>query len=135
MFHMCDLLHLLSMECVPCKLFNMLTIFKSSYKMFEVARECTLIKRDLVCSIITSSENTTPKSLLQSVMDPQCNCKKQEYQEFYSIMTMICSTSTISVNVGVSLKKAFSKLVLKHFDSPFGSTHIKLKLIPNLHKI
>ena len=28
MFHTCDLVHMLSMELVPCKLFNMLTIFE-----------------------------------------------------------------------------------------------------------
>ena len=39
--HMCDPVHLLSMELVPCKLFNMLTIFKNLYGMFETARECT----------------------------------------------------------------------------------------------
>ena len=115
-FNTCYLVHLLSMELVPCKLFNMLTIFESFYRMFETARECTLKnKRDLVCSKITSSENATSKNLLQSVMNPQCNCEKQEYQKFHSITTMIYSTSTISANVGVSLKKAFSKLVLKHF--------------------
>ena len=114
-FHTCDLIHLLSVELVPCTLFNMFTIFKSFYTVFETARECTLIKRDLVCSIITSSENATPKKLLQLVMDSQCNCEKQEYQEFHSIMTMIYSTSMISANVGVSLKEIFYNIVLKYF--------------------
>ena len=122
-----DLDHLLSMELVPCKLF-LLTIFEYVYRMFEMTRECTLMKRDLVHSIIMSSRNATPKNLLQSVMDPQCNCKKQEYQEFHSIMTMINSTSMISASVGVSLKKAFSELVLKHF------TH-HLTVIPTKFKI
>ena len=132
MFHMHNLVHLLSMEPVPYKSFNMLTIFKSFYRMFEMAG-CTLIKekRDLVCSIITSSENATPKKLLQLVMDPWCNCKKQEYQEFHSITKIIYSISMISANVAESLKKAFCKLVLKQIDSPFGSIHIKLKLIQN----
>ena len=112
MFHTCNLVHLLSMDLVPCKLFNMLTIFKSFYRIFEMARECTLInKRDLVCSMIMISENAAAKITL--VMDPQYNCKKQEYQEFHSITTVvICDTSMISANVGVSLEKAFSKLVL-----------------------
>ena len=41
MFHKCDLVHILSMELVPCKLFDMLTIFKIFYRMFEMVRECT----------------------------------------------------------------------------------------------
>ena len=49
-------------------------------RMLEMVRECTQIKRDLVCSMITISENATPKSTL--VVDPWCNCKKQEYQDF-----------------------------------------------------
>ena len=106
MIHTHDLVHLLSMELAPCKLFNMLTVF-IFYRMFEM----TIIKRDLVSSIIMSSENATPKNLLQLVMDPQCNCEKQEYQEFHSITTKIYSTSMISANVGVSLMKAFSNLV------------------------
>ena len=77
---MYDLVHLLSMELVPCKLFNMLTIFKSFYRMFEMARECTSIKRDLVCSMITIRENAASKTTL--LMDCQCNCEKQEYQDF-----------------------------------------------------
>ena len=44
MFHTWNLVHLLSMELLPCKLFNMLTTFKTFYRMFEMARECTLIK-------------------------------------------------------------------------------------------
>ena len=42
-----------------------------------------LQKRNLVCSMIMISENATLVTLL--AMDPQCNCKKQEYQDFYSI--------------------------------------------------
>ena len=78
--------------------------------MFEKAGDCTL-KRDLVCSIIMISENAAPKNL-QLAMDPWCNYKKQKYQEFHSRTMMICSTITISANVGGSLKGAFSKLVL-----------------------
>ena len=66
-------------------------------------------KRDLVCSMITISENAAPMTLL--AMDPQCNRKKQEYQDFHSITVMICDTSTISANVGVLLKETFFKLV------------------------
>ena len=31
--------------------------------MFEEARDCTLIKGDLVCSMMTISENAAPKNL------------------------------------------------------------------------
>ena len=41
MFHVCNLVHLISMELVPCKLLIMLTIFKIFYRMFEMVRECT----------------------------------------------------------------------------------------------
>ena len=74
--------------------------------MFEITGECTLTKRDLVCSMITRSKNATPMTLL--VMDPQCNFEKQEYQDFHSITVVICNTNTISVNVGVLLKETFS---------------------------
>ena len=47
--------------------------------MFETTRECTLTRRNLACSIITNSENAVPKTTL--VMDPWCNCEKQEYQD------------------------------------------------------
>ena len=63
-------------------------------------------KKELACSMITISENAAPKTIL--VMDPQCNCKKQEYQDFHSITIVICDTSTICVNVGVLLKETFS---------------------------
>ena len=33
--------------------------------MFETVRECTLIKRNLACSMITISKNATPMTLLQ----------------------------------------------------------------------
>ena len=79
--------------------------------MFEKARNCTLTNRDLVCSMITISENATPKNL-QLVMNLWCNCEKQEYQEFHSITIMIGNTNMISANVGVSLKEPFSELVL-----------------------
>ena len=107
---MYDLALLLSMEFIPYKLFQVLTILKFCI-MFEKAGNCSLTKRDLVCSKITISENATPKNL-HLVMNPQCNCEKQEYQEFHSRTMMICNTSTISVNIGVSLNEVFSKLVL-----------------------
>ena len=45
MFHTCDLVHLLSIEFVPCKLFSMLTISQIFYRMFEAAKEYTHMKR------------------------------------------------------------------------------------------
>ena len=48
--------------------------------MIETAEECTLIKRNLACSLMTISENATLKTIL--VMDSQCNCEKQEYRDF-----------------------------------------------------
>ena len=50
--------------------------------MIDTTRECTLTKRNLVCSMITISENATPKTIL--MVDPWCNCKNQEYQDFHS---------------------------------------------------
>ena len=75
--------------------------------MFEIIRECTLTK-DLVCSMITISENAAPMTTMK--MNPQCNCEKQEYQDFHSLILVICNTSTISVKVGVLLKETFSSL-------------------------
>ena len=75
-------------------------------RMIETTRECTLTKRNLVCSMFTISENAVPKMIL--VMNPWCNCKKQESQDFHSIIIVICDTSTISINVGVLLKEIFS---------------------------
>ena len=49
-------------------------------RMFETVTDCTLHKKDLVCSMITISENATPMTVLE--MDSQCNCEKQEYQNF-----------------------------------------------------
>ena len=48
--------------------------------MFETRRECTLTK-DLVCIMIMISENAAPMITME--MDPGCNCKKQEYQDFF----------------------------------------------------
>ena len=44
----------------------------------------------------------------QKGMDPQCNCEKQEYQDFYSLTLMICDASTISEKVKVLLEETFS---------------------------
>ena len=74
-------------------------------RMFETTRECTLTK-DLVCSMIMISENATPMTTMD--MDPQCDCKKQEYQDFHSLTLVICNTSTISVRVEVLLEETFS---------------------------
>ena len=78
--------------------------------MFEKAIGCILTKRDLVCSMVTVSENATLMTIL--VMDPQCKCEKQEYNNFHSLKIVICDTSTISVNAGVLLKESFFKLIL-----------------------
>ena len=47
--------------------------------------------------MMTINENATPITIL--AMDPQCNCKKQEYQDVHSITIVICDTSMVSVNV------------------------------------
>ena len=79
-------------------------------RMFETTRECTITK-DLVCSMITISENATPMTIL--AMDPQFNCEKQEYQDFNSLLLIlvICDTSTISAKVRVLLKETFSNSI------------------------
>ena len=74
-------------------------------RMFETTRECTLTK-DLVCSMITISENATQMTML--AMDPWCNCEKQQYQDFHSLILVICDTIMISAKVGVLLKETFS---------------------------
>ena len=74
-------------------------------RLFETTRECTLTK-DLVCSMITVSENAAPMTTME--VNPLCNCKKQEYQDFHSLTLMICDTSMICVKVGVLLKEMFS---------------------------
>ena len=51
------------------------------------------------------SENATPMKTME--MDPQSNCKKQEYQDFHSLALAICDTSMISAMVGVLLKDLF----------------------------
>ena len=63
-------------------------------------------KRDLVCSMIMISENAAQMTIL--VMDPWCDCKKQEFQDFHSLTILICDTSMISANVRVLLKETFS---------------------------
>ena len=76
--------------------------------MFETARECTLTKGNLACSMITMSENAAPKTLLQG------NGSLVQLQEgrvpgFSFLKTVvICNTSMISVNVRVLLKETFS---------------------------
>ena len=44
---------------------NVLTFLESFCRMFEKARGCTLNKRNLVCSMITISENAAPMTLIQ----------------------------------------------------------------------
>ena len=58
------------MEFIPYEIFNVLITFYSFYRMFKKTRNCILIGRDLVCGMIVSSENVTPKNL-QPVMDLQ----------------------------------------------------------------
>ena len=53
-------------------------------------------------------------------MDLQCNCEKQEYQDFsFPKIVVICNTSMISVNVRVLLKRHFQARI-EHSYSPFG---------------
>ena len=59
----------------------------------------------MVCSMIIISDNAAPENFL--VVNPQCNCKKQEYQEFHPITIMICDISMIGANVGILLKEMF----------------------------
>ena len=73
-------------------------------RIFETTKECTHTK-DLVCSMITISENAAPMITIE--MDLWCNCKKQEYQDFHSLTLVICDTSMINVKVGVLLKETF----------------------------
>ena len=74
-------------------------------RMYETTRESTLTK-DLVCNMVTISENVT--SMMTMEMDPQCKCEKQEYQDFHSLILVICDTITISAKVKVLLKETFS---------------------------
>ena len=108
----------------------MIFIFCISFRMFKAGKRMHSHKRDVACSIILISENAAPNNF-SSVMDPQCNFKKQEYQEFHSITVVICNTSIISANVGVLL---FSSLYWT-FYLLFGCKCMKVKLIPNFLKI
>ena len=74
--------------------------------MLETATEFIPTKWDFVCGIITMSKNAAPMTIL--AMDPQCNCKMQEYQDFHSLTMVICDTSMISVNVRVLLREILS---------------------------
>ena len=74
-------------------------------RMFETTKECTLTK-DLVCSMITISENAAPMTTME--MDPWWDCKKQKYQDFHSLTLVICNTSMISAKVKVLLEETFS---------------------------
>ena len=103
LFISCNLTYLLTTYLYPIKLFCSIKFLR----MFKQARDCTLTKGDLDCSIITNSENATPKDLYLA-MNPWCICKKQENQAFHSMTTVTCNINTSSVNVGVSLEKAFS---------------------------
>ena len=50
--------------------------------MFEMARECTLTKRNLACSMITMiSENACTIGFIK-VMDPQCNLEEARLPGF-----------------------------------------------------
>ena len=113
LFHMHALVHSFSLDFKPhdfnIKLF-MCPHFRNFLRRMIETRECSLTKRNLVCSMITISENAAPKTIL--VMDPQCSCEKQEYQDFYSITVVICDTSMISANVRVLLKRDIFRLVL-----------------------
>ena len=128
---MCMLVQLLSVDFKPhdfnIKLFMCSHFRNVLRRMIETTRECTLTTRNLVCSMITISQNATPKTIL--VMDPWCNCKKQEYQDFHSITVVICNTSMINANVRALLKRHF-QVSIEHSYSPVDSRY-SLKLIPN----
>ena len=66
-----DLVQSLSVEFKPHDfiffIINLLTILESFYGMFEKARGCTLIKKNLVCSMIMISENAAPMTLMQGI--------------------------------------------------------------------
>ena len=102
--------HLLSTHLCPVILFCSL-IFLYLFQNVYAGKRLHSYKKNLVCSRITISENATPKNL-SLAMNPWCNCKKQEYQVFHSIIIVICSTSTISVNAGVLLKRDIFRPIL-----------------------
>ena len=85
-------------------------LFFNFFGRFKQARDCILTNRDLACSIITISENATPKNLLM-VMYPQCNCEKQEYQVFHSI-TVSDLQHKHDHYAGVSQKRGIFKQIL-----------------------
>ena len=56
--------------------------------------------------MVMISENAAPMTTIK--MDAQCNCEKQEYQDFHSLTIVICDTSMFSVNVRILLMDTFS---------------------------
>ena len=94
--------------------------------MFETTRECTLTK-DLVCSMMMISENAAPMTTME--IDPQCNCEKQEYQDFHSLILVTHNTSTISEGWSIAIRDIF-KFILNILTHLFGNKY-SLKLIPN----
>ena len=93
-------------------------------------------KRDLVCSMITISENAAPKNL-HVEMIPQCNCEKQEDQVFHSITISDLQHQHAQCECWSITKERHFQANIKYVTLylPFGCIHMRLKLIPKLLKI
>ena len=128
---MYDLVHSLSVDFKThdfnIKLFMCSHIRNFIRRMIETTRECTLTRRNLVCSMITISENATPKTIL--VMDPWCNCEKQEYQDFPFHNSSDLQHQHNQCECQSITKRDIFKLVLNILNHHLA--YSKLKLIPN----
>ena len=109
-----NIVHSLSVDFKPhdfnIKLFIVLIFLEISEENVWNNRRMNSFQKNLVCTMITISENVTQMSI--SVMDLWCNCEKQKYQDFHFLIIVSCDTSTIRVNVGVLLRETFFNLVL-----------------------
>ena len=105
--------------------------FSECLKRWEIA----LLERDLVCSMITISENVAPKNL-HVERNSQCNCEKQEYQVFHSITISELQHQHVQCECWSITKERHFQANVKHLTLHlwFGGIHVKLKIIPNFCK-
>ena len=89
--------------------------FSFPRRMCETTKECRLTK-DLVCHMITISENATPMTTLKWILGAIERSKISRI--FIFLMLVICNTSRISAKVEVLLKKRHFQVNIEHSYSP-----------------
>ena len=137
MFHTCNLVHVLSMEFIPYKLFNMLNIFFwNFFRMFEKARDCTLKKGTWFVAWSQSVRVLHQRTYMwRWILGAIVRSKSTRFL-IHNNKWSVAQTWSVWM-LEYHKKRGIFKLILNilRLYLSFHCMHVKLKLIPKLIKI